>query len=152
QETEREGRRGPLVRAQTRRGAPGRRLDLGVTAQAEGPPTAFSIPYMRPFGCENQRCCAFSKPPSVLSFSVICPGRTGNLNFFAACGLTGRKPFLPNTSCDASDFMNWTNLFARSLFGLFFSTAIGSWMRSVCRGITYSTCVPLSVAAIASLS
>ena len=45
--------------------------------------------------------------------------------------------------------MNW---FARFLFGLFWITAIGSWISIVWRGITYWMFAPLRLALIASLS
>ena len=49
-------------------------------------------------------------------------------------------------------FANWMNWFAWSLLPLPFSTAIGSSISIVCRGITYWMSWPLSRALIASLS
>ena len=87
---------------------------------------------------------AAANPPRVLSASVIWPGRTGKfLNCAAAAGLTGRKPFWPKTTCAGVSLLYWMNWFAASLFGLFSITAIGSWISSVWRGMTYWMFVPL---------
>src|SRR5262249_14595527 len=93
-------------------------------------------------------------PPIVLSSIVIRPGRSGylDLNFAAETLLTGRQPYWPKMSCATVPFVNWMNLFATSLFALFLSTAIGSWISIVWRGITYWMSWPASFDVIASLS
>ena len=92
----------------------------------------------------------------ILSSTLKMPGRAGNsltaAGSAATLGSTGRKPYWTNSSCDGLDFTYWMNLFARSLFELFWSTAIGSWISIVWRGITYWMSLPSSRALIASLS
>ena len=68
---EREGRSDLLARDELDYAVPLPWARLGVARQFDGPPTAASIPYIRPFGCANHRACAAAYPPSVLSFSVI---------------------------------------------------------------------------------
>ena len=82
------------------------------------------------------------------------PGRVGYLSayFLAIVWLTGRKPYWASRSCGPSVFVKRMNLFARSRFGLFLRTAIGSWISIVWRGITYGMSVPTRRELRASLS
>src|SRR4029078_12742012 len=84
------------------------------------------------------------QPPKILSSILKMPGRAGyfSVYFFATVGLTGRHPYWPKGSWATGPLVKRMDLFARSLLALFLSTAIGSSISIVWRGITYWMSVP----------
>ena len=81
----------------------GRRLGDGLRLPEVDTPRLFSIVAMMLVFGLNHFLSAARQPPITLSLIVNMPGRTGYCfwNCLSTCGLTGRKPFWPNTAARA---------------------------------------------------